>query len=155
MARSVQDASNFCVPTALSYLTGMKRETIVQWLTIERTRHYSGKASIKNGWEATVYIGFLRRRCTETVTMGEGRNGQENTCSVLFSEQSPLRNGTYLISGSAGRGGHCYLVHNGKIYDNNTFGSPVETVGRNYRVRAYWPVTASKFNIDNTQKVAA
>jgi len=134
MVRTVGEASIFCVPTAIAYLTGFSRQAAVIGLSKKiRARNYNG------GYARRDYIAYLKSLPKNIIQLGEPRRGP--ICA------SALPPGLWLVSGQvAGNydAGHCFIVYNGLLFDNSYFARPLDT---NYRCWYYYPVIHSQFNI--------
>lgn len=143
MVKTVGEASRFCVPTALALLTGFSRQAVVIGLRDKiRARNYDG------GYQHSDYMYYLRALPKTLVELGETRTYH------YAVPANRLENGLWIISGRTfpGSGGHCYLVWNSLIFDNNIVG--VETKKTEYTVSRYTPVLRSRFN-ETMQKLLA
>lgn len=134
MVRTVGEASRFCVPTALAYLTGFSRQAVVIGLRDKiRATNYNG------GYMHRDYIAWVKSLPKSLVELGEMRKGP------ICATQLPP--GLWLVSGEvAGNSGagHCFIVYNGLLFDNTFVGRPINN---NYRCWKYYPVLNSQMNI--------
>lgn len=129
---TVGQAAKFCVPTALAFLTGFTREAVVIGLAKK-----TGARNINGGYVHSEYMRWLRTIPKNIVEVGLVRNGPRNAIH--------LDPGTWLVSGQI-RGsdrGHCFIVWNGLIFDNNFVGQPVTD---HYMCWYYYPVIHSQMN---------
>lgn len=132
---TVGQAAKFCVPTALSLLTGFTREAVVIGLAKK-----TGARNINGGYMRNEYMSWLYSLPKSVVEIGLVRNGPRNAAD--------LPAGTWLVSGQI-RGsdrGHCFIVWNGLLFDNNFIAVPLEQLGDNYLCWYYYPVINSQLN---------
>ncbi len=137
---TVGQAAKFCVPTALAFLTGFTREAVVIGLAKK-----TGARNINGGYMHSEYMRWLRTIPKNIVEVGLVRNGPRSATT--------LGSGTWLVSGQI-RGserGHCFIVWNGLIFDNNFVGQPVT---EHYMCWYYYPVIHSQLN-KSIKKMAA
>lgn len=133
----VEAASTFCVPTAMSFLTGFSRQAVVHGLVEEYKKLGHPKNSYQSGgWNRAIYMSWARSRDKKILQLGHTIRGPRRPSS--------LGTGLFLISGEvAYKGGHCFLVWNGLIFDNCYTCIPADQV--DYLAWYYTPVVHSQF----------
>ena len=127
---TVGQASTFCVPTALAFLTGFSRQAVVIGLRDKiRATNYNG------GYQHSDYIRYLKTLPKNILELGEMRKGP------TLVEHLPA--GTFLVSGqiSGSDKGHCFIAFNGLIFDNMVVGKKPDGY---YLCWKYYPVIHSQ-----------
>lgn len=145
----VAAAAQFCVPTAVSYLTGFSREAAIHGLAAWAKENNLLHTYRNGGWTRSVYLGYLKSRNKKIVEIGGER------AAGRMAQYMP--SGLHLCSGqlAGSPGGHCFIVWNGLIFDN--LHTCIDAKAVNYFVWYYAPVVHSQFNqtMNNILKAAA
>lgn len=144
MVRTIGEAAKYCVPSAIALLTGFPRAAVVLGL-----HKKIGAINYSGGYMHQDYIAYIRTLPKSILELGEMRRGPISAAN--------LPTGLWLISGEVAGytgQGHCFIVWNGLLFDNNNVARPIN---HNYRCWKYYPVINSRFNetVNNMLKKAA
>lgn len=112
--------SQFCVPTAIAYLTGFTRKAAAIGLV-----NKVGAQVLAGGVLREDYMRYLRTLPKSLVELGKTERVGMMASNIRYT-------GTLLVSGGIRKNGrldrntgHCFIIYNGLLFDNHTTATPI------------------------------